>query len=212
MDAFGLDPAAAKVVDAQSAEGQVQEPELNLMVLYRPAQVVREGEGLAGVDVPPAAGPALHICPRGRRGQDFGTRDNVALLIEMGYEVYTKPYSDWLTPRLKRRSIGRRAWTRVGRNAEMIAWKACCLPDFPYPLDLTLERFQTGERQKQATLIHFGSDLVTTDLPGWFHRYNARQTIEAGIKEDKGVFEMVTLQQPYLDWPVTLTAKDVPNQ
>ena len=27
----------------------------------------------------------------------FGTRENVAWLIEMGYEVYTKPYSDWLT-------------------------------------------------------------------------------------------------------------------
>jgi hypothetical protein len=120
----------------------------------------------------------------------FGTRDNVALLIEMGYEVYTKPYSDWLTPRLKRWAVGWRDWTRVGHNAEMIAWKACSLPDFPYPLDLALERFQTGERQKHATLIHFGSDPVTTDPPGWFHRYNARQTIEAGIKEGKGVFEM----------------------
>jgi len=29
----------------------------------------------------------------------FGTRENVAWLIEMGYEVYTKPYSDWLTRR-----------------------------------------------------------------------------------------------------------------
>jgi hypothetical protein len=28
----------------------------------------------------------------------FGTRENVAWLIEMDYEVYTKPYSDWLTP------------------------------------------------------------------------------------------------------------------
>jgi hypothetical protein len=120
----------------------------------------------------------------------FGTRDNVALLIEMGYEVYTKPYSDWLTPRLKRWAVGRRDWMRVGRNAEMIAWKACCLLDFPYPLDLALERFQTGDRQKQATLIHFGSDPVTTDLPGWFHRYNARQTIKASIKEGKSVFEM----------------------
>ena len=37
----------------------------------------------------------------------FGVRENVALLIEMGYEVYTKPYGDWLTPRLKRRAAGR---------------------------------------------------------------------------------------------------------
>jgi len=120
----------------------------------------------------------------------FGVRENVALLIEMGYEVYTKPYGDWLTPRLKRWAAGRRDWTRVGKNAEMIAWKATTLHDFPYPLDVSLERFWVGDKQRHATLLHFGTDPVTTDLPGWFERYNARQTIEAGIKEGKGVFEM----------------------
>jgi hypothetical protein len=120
----------------------------------------------------------------------FGVRENVALLIEMGYEVYTKPYADWLTPRLKRRAAGRSDWTRVGKNAEMIAWKAEVLDDFPYPLDVALERFWVGDKQKHATLLHFGTDSVTTDLPAWFKCYNARQTIEAGIKEGKGVFEM----------------------
>jgi len=120
----------------------------------------------------------------------FGVRENVALLIEMGYEVYTKPYGDWLTPRLKRWAAGRRDWTRVGKNAEMIAWKAATLQDFPYPLDVALERFWVGGRQKHATLVHFGGDPVTTNLPEWFERYNARQTIEAGIKEGKGVFQM----------------------
>jgi len=120
----------------------------------------------------------------------FGVRENVALLIEMGYEVYTKPYADWLTPRLKRQAAGRGDWTRVGKNAEMVAWKATTLRDFPYPLDVALERFWVGDKQKYATLLHFGTDPVTTDLPAWFRRYNARQTIEAGIKEGKGVFEM----------------------
>jgi len=120
----------------------------------------------------------------------FGVRENVALLIEMGYEVYTKPYADWLTPRLKRQTAGRSDWTRVGKNAEMVAWKATTLHDFPYPLDVALERFWVGDKQKHATLLHFGTDPVTTDLPAWFERYNARQTIEAGIKEGKGVFEM----------------------
>jgi hypothetical protein len=124
----------------------------------------------------------------------FGVRENVALLIEMGYEVYTKPYADWLTPRLKRRVVGRSDWTRVGKNAEMIAWKAEVLGDFPYPLDVALERFWVGDKQKHATLLHFGTDPVTTDLPAWFARYNARQTIEAGIKEGKGVFEMQHLK------------------
>jgi hypothetical protein len=120
----------------------------------------------------------------------FGIRENVALLIEMGYQVYTKPYSDWLTPRLKRWADGRRDWARVGKNAEMIAWKATSLNDFPYPLNLGLERFRVGDRQKHATLIHFGSDPVATNLSEWFQYYNARQTIEAGIKEGKNVFEM----------------------
>ncbi len=121
----------------------------------------------------------------------FGTRQNVAFLIEMGYEVYTKPYCDWLTPRLKREVEQQdTVWTRVGGNAEMVAWQARQLTDFPYPLDIALERFYTGQTQCYGTLLHFGTDPVMADLPGWFHRYNARQIIEAGIKEGKNVFEM----------------------
>ena len=120
----------------------------------------------------------------------FGTYENVALLIEMGYEVYTKPYSDWLTPRLKQETHPQTKWTRVGGNAEMIAWKNRQFSDFPYPLDVSLERFYTGSTQRYGTLIHFGQDPVTNDLPAWFHRYNARQIVEAGIKEGKNVFAM----------------------
>ena len=120
----------------------------------------------------------------------FGTRENVAWLIEMGYEVYTKPYSDWLTPRLKQETHPQTKWTRVGGNAEMIAWKNRQFSDFPYPLDVSLERFYTGSTQRYGTLIHFGQDPVTNDLPAWFHRYNARQIVEAGIKEGKNVFAM----------------------
>jgi hypothetical protein len=120
----------------------------------------------------------------------FGTRENVAWLIEMGYEVYTKPYSDWLTPRLKLETHAQTSWIRVGSNAEMVAWKNRAFADFPYPLDVGLERFYTGKTQRFGTLLHFGQDPVTTDLPTWFHHYNARQVIEAGIKEGKKVFAM----------------------
>jgi len=120
----------------------------------------------------------------------FGTRENVAWLSEMGYEVYTKPYSDWLTPRLKRETHAQTNWIRVGINAEMIAWKNRTFADFPFPLDVGLERFYTGKTQRFGALIHFGQDPVTTDLPTWFHHYNARQVIEAGIKEGKNVFAM----------------------
>jgi hypothetical protein len=120
----------------------------------------------------------------------FGTQENVILAIEMGYELYTKPYRTWLAPRLKKRVQQQTPWTRVGANADMVAWKAERFPDFPYPLDAALERFHTGQTQRYTTLIHFGGDPVTSDLPGWFQRYNARQLIEAGIKEGKNIFSM----------------------
>lgn len=126
----------------------------------------------------------------------FGSDENLALLIEMGYEVYSKPYGNWLSGALSKMGATRSTdWQKVGKNAEMIAWKAVQLEDFPYPLDLGYERFWQGIDQSQPKLaysgvIHFGQRDVTADLPGWFHYYNARQTIEAENKESKQVFEV----------------------
>jgi hypothetical protein len=120
----------------------------------------------------------------------FGTPENVALLIEMGYEVYIKPYGTWLKACLEQQVNTETSWQQVGHNAEMTAWAAMTAQDFPYPLDVALERFYTGDSQRRSVLLHYGQDSVTTDLPGWFHTYNGRQTIEAGIKEGKQVFQM----------------------
>ncbi|MSP14736.1 MAG: hypothetical protein EXR62_17480 [Chloroflexi bacterium] len=120
----------------------------------------------------------------------FGTPENLALLIELGYEVYTKPYGTWLSGWLKAQSAQTNAWMRVGHNAEMLAWKAIQLDDFPYPLDLAQERFSTGDGYRETGLIHFGPDDVLLDLGRWFRHYNARQIIEAGHKEAKQVFEI----------------------
>jgi hypothetical protein len=120
----------------------------------------------------------------------FGTAENVALLIEMGYEVYTKPYGTWLKAHLTKQVDAETNWTQVGHNAEMTAWKAMEVKDFPYPLNLALERFYTGDTQRLSVLLHYGQDSVSSDLPGWFQTYNGRQTIEAGIKEGKQVFQM----------------------
>ena len=120
----------------------------------------------------------------------FGTGENVALLIELGYELYTKPYNHQVTIRLRRQVPDTPSWTRVGANAEMIAWAAQLITGCPYPLDLALERFYTGASVRYSSLLHYGRDPVTTDLVSWFAHYNDRQTIEAGIKEGKGVFQM----------------------
>jgi len=118
----------------------------------------------------------------------FGTYENVALLVEYGYEVYTKPHSHHVVAYLKKLVGDQAAWTRVGANAELVAWHNLQLTKCPYAMDVALERFYTGKTLKYSALFHFGADRVTDDLPGWFNRYNGRQTIEAGIKETKQVF------------------------
>ncbi len=123
----------------------------------------------------------------------FGNSENVTWLIEMGYEIYTRPYGDWLKPLLKRRAENQPGM-RVGKNAEMIAWKDFQPEDLPYPVDVSLERFYTGTTLRYSAMLHFGSDPVTSDLVSWFTFYNARQTIEAGIKEGKGTFAMHSLK------------------
>src|SRR5437016_2404033 len=52
----------------------------------------------------------------------FGTYANVALLIEMGYDLYTKPHNHKIVTYLKGQLDDTTVWTRVGANAELVAW------------------------------------------------------------------------------------------
>ena len=126
---------------------------------------------------------------RFRLDAGFGTYDNIALLIEMGYELFTKIHNHKVVQALQKLVQPEAVWTRVGKNAEMVAWSAHKLDRCPYPLTVGLERFHTGDKKlKHSALAYFGDTPVTENLPGWFDTYNRRQTIEAGIKETKQVF------------------------
>jgi hypothetical protein len=120
----------------------------------------------------------------------FGSGANVTLLIEMGYDVYTKAGNAQTTEALRRRLSDSSVWTRVGKNAEMVTWEGLTLTNCPYPLDMGLERFQTGNDCAYAVLLHYGADPVACAPTEWFSSYNGRQTIEAGAKEGKGVLQM----------------------
>jgi hypothetical protein len=120
----------------------------------------------------------------------FGSGPNVALLIEMGYEVYSKATSGKTTQALRRRVPAATPWVPVGKNAEMIAWEDESITNCPYPLDIALERFHTGDKERYGVLLHYGEERVTAYLEGWFTFYNGRQTIEAGVKEGKNIFQM----------------------
>ncbi len=120
----------------------------------------------------------------------FGSGSNIALLIEMGYEVYSKAANHQTARALRRRVDGETTWTRVGKNAEMVAWEDQAIANCPYPLNVALERFHVGGKERYSALLHYGEEPVTKDLEEWFAFYNGRQTIEAGIKEGKNVFQM----------------------
>lgn len=159
------------------------------------AQATRQAEAsavaqrLADLTADNAANPGP-VAAVFRLDAGFGTWENVAWLIEMGYEVYTRPFNHQITEALRRRTGADTSWTPVGRNAEMVAWPADPLHGCPYPADLALARYHTGATQRYSVFLHYGEDAACADLAQWFAVYNARQTIEAGIKEGKGVFAM----------------------
>jgi hypothetical protein len=124
----------------------------------------------------------------------FGTGPNLAWLIEMGYIIYTKAFNAQVAAKLRDKVKPGDRWTRVGKNADMLAWDEQYINGCPYPLTLALERFHTPKQEKHSALIVYRDDGQHFILPAWFNFYNGRQTIEAGIKETNVVFKMHPLK------------------
>jgi len=131
------------------------------------------------------------ICARFRLDGGFASAENIAWLIEMGYELDTKARSTGVRDALIAALSPETPWQRVGGNAMLTAWSGTIADGyFTYPVDLALARYQTGKTVRYSVLVHYGDNDASPDLEQWFHRYNGRQTIEAGIKEGKNVFQM----------------------
>ena len=147
------------------------------------------GRWLVQLEADNASNPDPPVCIL-RVDAGFASGSNVAWLVEMGYQVYTKALSDQTTKSLRSRITPETVLERVGANAELVAWDDYELHDCPYPLRVALERFQIGETVKYATLLLYRDDGQVPTLPEWFGFYNGRQTIEAGNKESKTVFQV----------------------
>ena len=114
------------------------------------------------------------------------SRENIDWLIEMGYDIYTKSRSTKVRDTLSHDSNPDVPAQRVGGNATLSAWAATTVDDYyTYPMNVALAKYQTGDTSRRSVLLHFGDEPVSDDLNTWFHTYNGRQTIEAGIKETK---------------------------
>jgi len=119
----------------------------------------------------------------------FSSGENLAWLIEMGYIVLTKAHHANISQSLCQRLVKPVTWTRVGRNAEAVNMGDYYQSDCPYPLQAMLIRYHLPDELRHTTLFYY-ADTPAPALPQWFRRYNARQTIEAGIKEEKAVFTL----------------------
>jgi len=121
----------------------------------------------------------------------FGIGENIALLIEMGYEVYTKALHHALTQAVRTLLTPQAVWKTVAPQADMAVRTALRLDFCPYPLNVGVGRFHYPDQEDTYTLfLHYGQTPVTKKPAEWFTFYNRRQTIEAGIKEGKSVFQM----------------------
>jgi hypothetical protein len=119
----------------------------------------------------------------------FSTGANLTWLIEMGYTLLTKAHHSSSTDRLRRQLPAQPEWTTVGKNAEAVAMGEYDQNDCPYPLQAMLVRYHLPDKIRYTTLFYYDENPPPA-LPDWFERYNARQTVEAGIKEGKGVFTL----------------------
>ena len=144
---------------------------------------------LAQLETDNASNPDAPAC-LWRMDAGFGSGENIAWLIEMGYAVETKSPNAKTTVTLQKRVTPKTKWTRVGANAEMVAWRHYRVNQCPYPLTVGLERLGLGHSVEYATLIGYRDDPALPALPSWFQEYNGRQTIEAGNKEMKGTFKV----------------------
>jgi len=134
----------------------------------------------------------------------FSTGLNLTWLIEMGYIILTKAHHNSSTHCLRRALPAQAHWTRVGKNAEAVAMGAYHQNECPYPLQAMLVRYHLPEKMRYTTLFYYG-DSPPPALPDWFDAYNARQTIEAGIKEEKGV---LTLKRHLVRSPIGMQLQE----
>jgi hypothetical protein len=134
----------------------------------------------------------------------FSTGANLTWLIEMGYTVLTKAHHSNTTDRLRRRLPAQPDWTPVGKNAEAMAMAEYHQNECPYPLQAMLVRYHLPAKIRYTTLLYYDQNPPPA-LSDWFKQYNARQTLEAGIKEEKGVF---TLKRHLVRSPIGMSLQE----
>jgi hypothetical protein len=170
------------------AKLQTQATRLQQHLSQAQSQLLALDEWLAYLEADNAANPNPVLVVV-RLDAGFSTGPNLTWLIEMGYLVLTKVHHQASTDSLRRRLPAQPDWHRVGKNAEAVAVAEYQQHDCPYALAAMLVRYHLPGKVRYTALLYYAKTPPPA-LPDWFKAYNARQTIEAGIKEEKGVFTL----------------------
>ena len=134
----------------------------------------------------------------------FSTDANLAWLIEMGYTVLTKVHSGHTTTRLQRTVDPKAEWTEVGANAEALALGPQRVGEGRASLEALQVRYALPKGWRYTTLLWY-DEGSPPEPKVWFAQYNGRQTVEAGIKENKGVF---TMRRPLVRSPIGMQMQE----
>lgn len=134
----------------------------------------------------------------------FASEANLAWLWEMGYSVLSKVHSGQTTQRLQRSITEEAVWTKVGANAEALALGRVQLGKGQLEAWALQVRYHLPDGLRHTTLVYLGDEGPPAEQE-WFGRYNGRQTVEAGIKENKGVF---TMRRPLVRSPIGMQLQE----
>jgi hypothetical protein len=172
--------------DLQKLQRRQREQQARLATLHE--RLLALDEWLAHLETDNLANPNPVVIVL-RVDAGFSTGLNLTWVIEMGYVVLTKAHHNGTAHSLCHRVVAGTEWTRVGCNAEAVYMGDYEHNDCPYPLQALLVRYHLPDEPRYTALLYYGEELPAS-LPAWFVAYNARQTIEAGIKEEKEVFTL----------------------
>ncbi len=174
----------------QAAGNWCQKQEAHLSVLQEQAQQLTSWVAELERDTAEVVMPVRMLL---RVDAGFSTGDNLAWLIEAGYGVVTKAHSGHTTSRLRRKVRLDAVWSVVGGNADAVRLPPQQLHDCPYAVEVLLVRYQVPAGQRWTALLYYDETPPPACLALWFRLYNARQIMEAGIKEQK---EVCTMRRP----------------
>jgi hypothetical protein len=134
----------------------------------------------------------------------FATDANLAWLIELGYTVLSKVHSGHTTTRLQRGVAADAVWSPVGANADALALGPQRVGGGHYALETLQVRYTLPAGWRYTTLVWY-AETPPPAPKDWFGQYNARQTVEAGIKENKAVF---TMRRPLVRSPIGMQLQE----